>query len=65
MRVFQQIVSEGIKYDKQRRENEVKQLMAVGFPWEYAYRKVNFPNMTKEYWDKMNAEYDVAFGTKQ
>ena len=62
VRVMQEIISEGLKADRKRRDNAVRMLMSEGLPWEEAYRQVNFPHKTKEAWAKMCREYDEAFG---
>jgi len=62
MKVFQEIISKGLTSDMLRRHNEIERLMLEGTSWEEAYRRVTFPYMTKEVWDKMCHGFDEAFG---
>ena len=62
MSVFSKIISDGLKVDRARRNNEVQRLMFEGLPWEEAYRRVNFPHKTKEDFAELLRKFDEAFG---
>jgi hypothetical protein len=64
-RKFQDSVSKAIEADSLYREGKVQKLMSEGISWSDAYWQVNFPNMTKEAWVKMCADYDTIFGIKK